>query len=63
VGKIGGFCPSWTCGTNEFKVYDLGLRLDDIHDLIERFPALGGIDALGKHALIPLGPILPPLID
>jgi hypothetical protein len=34
---------------NKFRVFDLGLRLRDVHDLIRRFPALGGIDALAEN--------------
>ena len=34
---------------NTFKVFDLGLRLDDVHDLIERFPDLGDIDTLAEN--------------
>jgi DNA topoisomerase VI subunit B len=34
---------------NIFQVYDLGLRLDDVYDLIARFPELGDIDALAEN--------------
>jgi hypothetical protein len=34
---------------NTFQVYDLGLRLDDVYDLIARFPELGDIDALAEN--------------
>jgi DNA topoisomerase 6 subunit A-like protein len=34
---------------NKFQVYDLGLRLDDVHDLIYRFPDLGDLDTLAEN--------------
>ena len=54
---------------NTFKVFDLGLRLDDVYDLVERFPDLGDIDTLAEipttsarlpHAVPILKPTVPP---
>jgi DNA topoisomerase VI subunit B len=34
---------------NTFRVFDIGLRLEDVHDLIARFPDLGNLDTLAEN--------------